>query len=164
MKKYLISACALALIFSCHSNQPEKEQAVTDTINSAKTTDTVNAYKDTHYFWFADFAGKKGFTMVRNRPIPADSLTTDHIIQSLNDLYPEIKLSFVGISNDSMFLNIDKSNYLTNSSGSSGAEAYLAEATYNLTEIKGISFVHFNFKKGNHASPGTYSRTDFVHD
>lgn len=164
MKKYFISIWVIAVIFSCHSNQSENEHLVVDSVKTVKTTDTADINKDTHYFWFADFAGKKGFTMVRNRPIPVDSLTANDIIQALNDLYPEIKLSFVAISNDSMFLTINNSNYLTNSTGSSGAEAYLAEATYNLTEIKGISFVHFNFKKGNHASPGTYSRTDFVHD
>jgi hypothetical protein len=151
-------------IFSCHSNQPENDQVVIDTVKTVTTADTANINKDTHYFWFADFTGKKGFTMVRNRPIPVDSLTAGQIIQSLNELYPEIRLSFVAVSNDSIFLHINNSNYLTNNTGSSGAEAYLAEVTYNLTELKGISFVHVDFKRGNHATPGTYSRTDFVHE
>ena len=47
--------------------------------------------------------------------------------------------------------------------GSSGSQAYLAEVTYNLTELNGINFVQIRFKEGIHASPDTYKRTDFVH-
>ncbi len=45
--------------------------------------------------------------------------------------------------------------------GSSGAETYLAEVTFNLTEINGINFIDIQFPEGDHASPGIYSRTDF---
>jgi hypothetical protein len=46
--------------------------------------------------------------------------------------------------------------------GTHGASAYLAEVIYNLTEITGVDFVNFRFNEGEHAAPGTYSRTDFV--
>ncbi|MDN3656657.1 hypothetical protein QWZ08_13515 [Ferruginibacter paludis] len=165
MKKYAVFILyLLPVIFSCHSKESEKNQPVADTISTVVTTDTANIYKDTHYFWFADFSGKKGFTMVRNRPIPADSLTAEHIIQSFNEIYPEMKLSLNKVSNDSIFIKVGNANYLTSQTGSSGAEAYMAEVTYNLTELKGINFVHFSFQKGEHASPGTYSRTDFIHE
>ena len=164
MKKYAVFILLLPVIFSCNSNESGKKQPVADTSASVVTTDTANVYKDVHYFWFADFSGKKGFTMVRNRPLPADSLTAEHIIQEFNDIYPEIKLSLNKVSSDSIFIQVGNARYLTSQTGSSGAEAYMAEVTYNLTELKGINFVHFNFKKGDHASPGTYSRTDFVHE
>jgi hypothetical protein len=164
MKKYAVFIYSLLIIFSCRSKEPEKNQPAIDTTANAAITDTANVYKDTHYFWFADFSGKKGFTMVRNRPIPADSLTAEHMIQSFNEMYPEMKLSLSKVSNDSIFIKVGNAHYLTSQTGSSGAEAYMAEVTYNLTELKGINFVHFNFQKGEHASPGTYSRTDFVHE
>jgi hypothetical protein len=164
MKKYAVFIFLLPVVFSCHSNESEKKQPVVDTSASVVTTDTARVYKDTHYFWFADFSGKKGFTIVRNRPIPADSLTAEHIIQAFNEIYPEMKLGLNRVSNDSIFIQIGNAKYLTSQTGSSGAEAYMAEVTYNLTELKGINFVHFNFKKGEHASPGTYARTDFVHE
>jgi hypothetical protein len=164
MKKYFTLIFLLPLIFSCHSNDAVKKQVVADTITALVKSDTASINKDTHYFWEADFSGKKGFAMVKSRPMPTDSLTADLLLQSLNETYPDILLSMDKISGDSIFIKIGKSNYLTNQSGSSGAEAYMAEVTYNLTEIKGINFVHFNFKKGNHAQPGTYSRTDFVHE
>ena len=163
MKKYAVSILLLPLIFSCHTKQADKDHSTVDTTKIIVSTDTTVINKDTHYFWSSDFDPKKGMVMIRNRSIPADSLTAENIIQTLNQIYPEIKLSVTKVSNDSIFIKINNSKYLTNQSGSSGAEAYLAEVTYNLTELKGISFVHFNFKEGDHASPGTYSRTDFVH-
>ena len=165
MKKYAAFMFLLPVIFSCHSNESEKKQPVViDSTTNVVTADTANVYKDTHYFWFADFSGKKGFTMVRNRPIPADSLTAEHIIQAFNEIYPEMKLSLNKVSSDSIFIQVGNAHYLTSQTGSSGAEAYMAEVTYNLTELKGVNFVHFNFKKGDHASPGTYSRIDFVEE
>jgi hypothetical protein len=163
MKKYAVSILLFPLIFSCNTKQADKDHLSVDTIKSIVSTDTTSVYKDTHYFWSSDFDPKKGMMMIRSRPIPADSLTAGNIIQTLNQMYPEIKLSVTKVSNDSIFIKIKNSKYLTNQSGSSGAEAYLAEVTYNLTELKGINFVYFNFKEGNHAAPGTYSRTDFLH-
>ena len=85
------------------------------------------------------------------------------MINMINEIYPEIKLSFIERSNDSIFLRIFDNSYLTRQMGTGGAEAYLAEVTYNLTELNGINFVQIRFKESGHASPGTYSRTDFVH-
>ncbi len=100
--------------------------------------------------------------MIRTTPVRKDLLTAASMISMLNDLYPEIRLSFIKLSNDSIFVRIIKSTYLTQQLGSSGAEAYLAEGTYNLTELTGVNFVQIRFKEGGHVSPGTYSRTDFV--
>ena len=164
MKKYFAPVLLLPLIFSCHQGKTDTEITPPDTTKASVKTDTVDTYKDTHYFWAADFSGKTGFAMIRSRPIPADSLSAEKILQTLNETYPDIKLSFVRMSGDSLFIKTADGNYLANQSGSTGAESYLAEVTYNLTEIKGVNFVHIAFLKGNHASPGTYSRTDFVHE
>ena len=147
---------------SCNTKQPEKPIPTVDTTGFVITKDTAAKIADSHYFWSTDLDPKKGLVMVKNRPLPADSLTATTMIQMLNELYPDIKLSFLRISNDSIFITIKKSDYLTKQIGSSGAEAYLAEVTYNLTELKGVNFVDIRFKEGDHASPGTYSRTDFV--
>jgi len=80
----------------------------------------------------------------------------------LNDTYPEIILHFTKTSNDTLFVKISNSTFLTQQMGSSGPEVYLADVTYNLTEISGINYVAIIFKAGDHASPGVYSRTDFV--
>lgn len=164
MKKFFLFVTLILLLVSCHTKQADKEVTTTKDTTAVinKPDTTTNRISDTHYFWSSDIDPKKGLVMIRNRPISTDSLTAPNMIQIMNDLYPDIHLNFKKISNDSIFITIPKSNYLTQQIGSSGADAYIAELTYNLTEIKGINFVDIRFKQGDHASPGTYSRTDFV--
>jgi hypothetical protein len=151
-------------LFACNTKKADKEVSTLDTTTVVNKQDSaVNTITDSHYFWSTDIDPKKGLVMIKTRPIAADSLTAPSIIQLMNDLYPDIHLVFKKTSNDSIFISIPKSTYLTEQTGSSGADAYLAELTYNLTEIKGINFIDVRFKKGDHAEPGTYSRTDFVH-
>lgn len=162
MKHGAILLSVFVLLFSCNPKQADKEVTGKDTAAAIIPVDTGNVITDSHYFWSADLDPKKGLVMIKTRPVPTDSLTSANIIQMMNETYPEIPLQFIKISNDSIFVRINKSNYLTQQMGSSGAEAYLAEATYNLTEIKDINFVVMLFKEGDHASPGVYNRTDFV--
>ena len=124
-------------------------------------SDTAKIKKDSHYFWSSEFDSKE-LLMTRVRPLPDDSLTAANILQLMNDLYPEIIVKFDKLSNDTLFVNIPNSSYLTQQTGSSGPEVYFAELTYNLTELKNINYVNIKFKKGDHASPGTFTRTDFA--
>jgi len=162
MKKLPFLFFLIIVVLSCNTNQPEKDVVTVDTTVAVSTTDTANINRDSHYFWSSDADSPKGLVMIKSRPLPTDSLTQTNIVQLLNEAYPEIPLSFIKVSNDSIFLKIKKSSYLTEQLGSSVADAYIAEVTYNLTELKGINFVDIRFKEGDHASPGTYSRTDFV--
>ena len=161
MKRCSFLIVIILVIISCNTKKPGKSGPQVD---SAIVThiDTANSSTDTHYFWSSEWSTKKGLLMKKTTPITEDSLTPFGLIQKLNNLYPEIRLGFIKISNDSIFVAIKKSKYLTQQMGSSGAEAYLAEVTYNLTELKDINFVDMRFTEGDHASPGTYTRTDFV--
>ena len=164
MKKY---ACAILLITSiaaCNTRKPDAEAVSTDSLNKITRVDSATQIIDAHYFWEADQDSPKGLMMKKSRPISPDSLTTNSLLQVLNNLHPNVELSYVTTSGDTVFVKINKSKYLTQRMGSSGAEAYLAEVTYNLTELTGINFVDINFKMGDHAEPGTYSKTDFVMD
>ena len=163
MKKNFLWLTLIVIPISCNTKQPDKTDVTIDTTVITAKPDTTNITLDSHYFWTSDIDPKKGLVMIKNRPIAADSLTATNILQLMNELYPDIHLVLKKISNDSIFISIPKSTYLTEQTGSSGADAYLAELTYNLTEIKGINFVDVRFKKGDHAEPGTYARTDFVH-
>jgi hypothetical protein len=51
---------------------------------------------------------------------------------------------------------------LTLRSGSFGAAAYLADATFTMTSLDGIDRVNLDFPDGDHASPGFYSRASFL--
>jgi len=70
-------------------------------------------------------------------------------------------MSRTKISNDTIFVSIPNSTYLTQQTGSSGPEGYIAELTYNLTETKNVNYVALQFKKGDHAEAGTFSRSSF---
>ncbi|MEJ7780878.1 MAG: hypothetical protein WKF68_14955 [Daejeonella sp.] len=103
--------------------------------------------------------------MMEIRKDPASDMTNlgpKDIIDALNLKHPQIKLSWVQQTGTKAFIKIDDASYLTQRSGTQGAQAYLAEVTYSLTELKGISAVDFSFEEGDHAVPGTYTRDDFV--
>lgn len=89
------------------------------------------------------------------------NLTELDIIDALNLKYPQIKLEWVKKEGSKAFVKIEDASFLTMQSGTEGARAYLAEVTFSLTEIKGITEVNFSFKEGDHARPGDYSREDF---
>jgi hypothetical protein len=161
MKSSLFLMMSVFVLISCNNKQSEKDEKK-DTIAVSVKPDTANVKTDSHYFWASELDPKMGLVMKRTNPVSTDSLTVQNMIQFLNRQYPEIFLDFEKVTNDSIFVKIIKSNYLTRQMGSSGAEAYMAEVTYNLTEIKGINCVFFRFKEGDHASPGVYTRTDFV--
>lgn len=159
MKK-IIPAIFILGIFSCNNNKTDKEATVDSTTVIVKDSSAVST--DTHYFWEVDETDPKGMAMKKSRPASSDSLNSESIITMINTTYPDLKLSVKNTSGDTIFLDLDNSKYLTQKMGSTGAESYLGELVYNLTEIKGIDFVSIDFKKGDHAQPGTYSRTDFA--
>ena len=160
MKNYYLLFVLIAVLISCNTKESEKKANHIDSTTTADG-DTSAVKKDSHYFWSSNF-DNKGLVMVRTRPLPDDSLTTTNIIQLMNDIYPEIKVEFNRISNDTICINIPNSTYLTEQAGSSGPEVYFAELTYNLTELKNINYVDIKFRKGDHASPGTFTRTYFL--
>ena len=163
MKKILLYVLVAFMATSCNNNDTDDGKTTPEIVAPETKPDSTAAISDAHYFWESDLHPTQGLTMVKTRPIPADSLNANSVIEMLNGLYPENKIEFLKISGDSIFIKLPKSNYLTRQMGSSGAESWLAEVTYNLTELSNIDYVDIRFKEGDHASPGTYSRTDFVH-
>jgi hypothetical protein len=84
------------------------------------------------------------------------------IIRVLNQKYSGIKLDLVKFDPQMVTVKIDNATKLTQTMGSAGAEAYLAEVTYSLTELPGIKKVEIDFQEGDHAMPGIYQRQDFA--
>ena len=89
------------------------------------------------------------------------NLGPNDIIDAINYKYPQIKLEWVKQEGNKAFVKIADARYLTSGSGTEGANAYMAEVTFSLTELKGINEVNFNFIEGDHARPGAYTREDF---
>lgn len=144
---------------SCNSGKQEATPQDSASVVPADSSAVV--ISDAHYFWEADLSGK-ALEMKKARVLPADSLHTEAILGMLNTEYPELKLALLRSAGDTVFVQVGNSAYLTQRLGSTGAEAVLAELTYNLTEAAGIHNVHLSFKRGDHATPGTYARTDFI--
>lgn len=158
----------IPIIFTCivflackQKKVEETKPEVNDSSYATARADSLSK-ADTHYLWEPAFDKKtKKMVMRKVRPIPVDSLTKENLIAVLNDEYADIKVRFVKISGDTIFIKAGGGAYLSKQMGSSGSEIYMAEVTYNLTELPNINYVHFDFKPGDHAIPGTYSRTDF---
>ena len=94
----------------------------------------------------------------KNPAFDRELLTIDALTQALRTNYPEIELEVERVSNDTLFVQLVDARYLTQQMGSSGALAYIMEATYAYTELPGIEVVNFDFAEGDHAIPGNYTR------
>lgn len=154
-------------IISCGNNKTVPIPAPkvdTQQIKSRDTTSTVPLPEATQftntslYVWQLDFDHK---TKKINPNFKKQLLNVDTIIKGLNELYPNIKIEKVKIGHDTLYTEINNSQYLTEQLGSSGAEFYLAEAVTNLTSVKGVKYVNIHFNEGSHASPGVWSLHDF---
>jgi hypothetical protein len=158
MKYFLLFACLLA-VASCNTKQ-SNEKAAPDAMPATAEADTATTKNEAHFFWFSEYE-PKGLIMIKTRQLPEDSVSNENIIKLMNEMYPEIKVQLDKVSNDTVFVSIPNSTYLTQQTGSSGPESYIAELTYNLTETKNVNYVSLQFKKGDHAQPGTFSRANF---
>ena len=99
--------------------------------------------------------------MQKSDMVKIEDLDINNVAEAINRKYSEIHIASQSQSNDTVFVNIPNATYLTQQSGNMGSEIYMAETTYSFTEIPGVKFVKFNFKEGDHATPGTFKREDF---
>lgn len=114
------------------------------------------------FAWEAGLDDSTGrLQMLKKEGAGPDSISAAAVINFLNAKYPNVQLVFSGLSGDTMHLKIPEAMYLTQQMGSTGPTLYFADAVYNLTEIPGVKYVHFDFEEGDHASPGTMNRESF---
>lgn len=145
--------CSVLLVFSCNNSEPAAED---DIIVEEES------FPGDKLIWVADYDTlKQEFFLKKQRTVDADTLTVEPLINGINEGWENVKLVFNKISNDTLFVSIPESDFLTRQMGSAGAESYIATTTYSLTELKNIKLVSYNFEAGDHLSPGVYSRKDF---
>lgn len=156
--KYGLVSLSLVLLFACNnSNEKPGNELPEDSV-------VVDEYlsPEERPIWVAAYDTAKGeFFMKQQRIVNADTLKIENVIADINGAWENIKLVYQKMSNDTLYLTIPESDYLTQRMGSTGAGGYMAAATYSLTEIKGVKFVHYDFEEGDHLSPGTFKRDDF---
>lgn len=151
----------LFLFLSCTNNRSERNNIPQDTTNKINANDYTEQFDD--LIWSSDFDTIKGdFVLRQHRKINSDTLTPEKLIKEINIVWSEIHLVFRKISHDTLYVAIPDSYYLTQSIGSTGASNYMSSTTYNLTELKGIKYVNYDFEEGDHLSPGTVTRDDYT--
>jgi len=152
MKKLLPGFILSVLVISCGNNKSDQPAADEDS----------TGLLENRLVWQAALNDSTGLLEMKQvRSETTDSLSIQSVIESANQTNPEIVLSFVKTSNDTVYLKIADAHFLTQQMGSTGPTMYLASLIYNLTEIPNIKYVNLDFEEGDHAQPGTYNRDTF---
>lgn len=162
--KLILMAFICCLAWSCHSNENENisNEEVTDSTAAPdmKADSSMTVINRTMIWTVDDENAEKEKLKAPENAIP-DSFSVVHVIQLLNENFPGIRMELVKVSNDTAYVKIPDNKRLTQEIGNTGAENYLASATFTLTEIKNIKYVNIALEPGDHAEPGVYSRKDF---
>ena len=159
MKTLFTCFMAILLLTNCRNEKSEEQQNV-QAENPAPVVSEAEKTLDVP--WIAVFNDSTQLLEIKKNPLAhPEKLNEQDIIDALNLKFPEIKLEQVSRNGNIAIVQIKNANYLTEEMGSTGAQAYLAEATYSLTEIIGISAVDFRFIAGDHATPGILTRQSF---
>ena len=129
-----------------------------------------------HYIWRAEYDSQGAATLIRGKRIQDIRAEMNKLVSALNRSVEKSELSRANGDRDlselpritlrkteppTVTVEIMNDKYLSEAMGSSGAQDYLAMATFTLTESPGISSVEFVFEPGEHAMPGVYSRESF---
>lgn len=159
---------SLLFLWGCGGNNetnPENQtldSSLTDSASVFIPEDSAKAIVNLPSLWEIEFQEDGGKEKLK---APKDSvlstLTAAQLVQALNTSYPDVQLQFNTISHDTMYVSIPNSTYMSNQMGSTGAYNYMATAVFNLTELKNIQYIRFDFEEGSHAGPGVFSRSDF---
>jgi len=153
-----ISFIVVLLLTSCQSDSSKKSVEAMAVDSAAK----ADQGKTLVVPWEASLNDSTRMMEINRNPAAnMTNLNYLDLIDALNYKYPQIKLEWIKQEGDIIFLKIEEADYLTRESGTLGARAYLAELTFSLTELKGISKVNLSFKEGDHARPGVYERGEF---
>lgn len=166
MTKIKIIFCGFlfSLIFSCSSNESEQttQETVTDTVTAAPVSaDSTKTIINHSLIWSVVDSADKDKLRPPKQEAKLDTFSSTGLVALLNQNFPDIKIDFKKISHDTIYVKIPDSRKLANELGNTGADNYLAAATYTLTELKNIKYVNIDMEPGDHAEPGVYSRKDF---
>ncbi|MDQ6844870.1 MAG: hypothetical protein M3Z92_11025 [Bacteroidota bacterium] len=167
MIRHIYKWFILFALISCQSNSGKNNDVsdveVEDTVHDATSgEDSALMIKNQPNIWTAKMdTMSNSFKIYRPVNMRLDTLSGEKLVYLINNAWDSIHLDFIKSSHDTVYVSIPKSDYLIQRIGSTGAENYMATATFSLTEMKGIKYVNYKFTEGDHATPGVYSRDDF---
>jgi len=160
--KHLLLYLLVIITFASCQNEKSVEESSSDANIEEPAVTTKESEKTLDVPWIAVFNDSTQLLEIKKNPVAhPDNLNEQDIIDALNLKYPQIKIEPVSREGNKAIVKIANSVYLTQEMGSAGARAFLAEATYSLTEINGIESVDFRFEAGDHAMPGILTRRSF---
>jgi len=114
------------------------------------------------YYYVSDFDTTLNCEYLkRGKMLDSMAKSVEELITILNMRQSKCKIQYVGITGDTLKIKILDDEYLTEQMGTDGADCYMAETIYTLTENYLFHFVRFQMDYGSHASPGVYSRKDY---
>lgn len=112
--------------------------------------------------WYLDFGTPTSIGTINRSPcLDTIPKTHERLLREINISFPTVRLSFLKTSNDTIYVKVINSPALTESMGTTGADSFLAIATFTLTEIKNIEYVYFEIEDGSHAQKGVQTRESF---
>jgi len=124
---------------------------------------TIDTNRIADYYWKVDFDTILNREyLIRGSMIDSISKSPNELIDILNKRPSKCKIEYIETTGDTLKIKILDDNFLTEQMGTLGAECYMAETVFTLTEIDSIQFVKFEMDYGSHAGPGAYSRKDYV--
>lgn len=134
-------------------------------------------YTDERYTWNARVGARGGDTLVRGEKIDEIRHDAEKLVRAFNrsGRDPETfrtaenekplgppKLKLLDVEKGIVTVAVINARYLTQRMGTTGADAFMAAATFTLTEHDSADAVRFVFPEGDHAMPGVYSRETFT--
>lgn len=115
------------------------------------------------FYWKSDYDTviNKEF-LIKGKLIDSLGQSPNELIEILNKRNQKPKIKYINNQSDTIKIQIINDEFLTEQMGTTGAYCYLGETVFTLTENNLIRFVKIEMDSGSHASPGVYSRADFV--
>lgn len=122
----------------------------------------INSENLSNFYWVTEYDSltNKEF-LVKGNLLDSIGQSPNDLILILNKRKSDAKVQFVNITNDTLKIKIINDEILTERMGSTGAECFLAETVFTLTENEKIKFINIEMEYGSHAGPGIYNRQSF---
>lgn len=158
MKRVFPLLLILSVLVSCmRDNKSEDNQEELDTSASIQQTESLPSHTP---LWTYQIDTD---SLIQSTTLDSTETDIPHLLSILNAQFQDqVRLDIDHQSLDTVYIHIDSAQHFTQQMGTAGAHAILEVSTYTLTENSTVKYVHFSFQEGDHASPGTYSRSYFA--
>ncbi|HEY9113258.1 MAG TPA: hypothetical protein VIN10_01075 [Bacteroidales bacterium] len=132
-------------------------------LNECEEYYQINNDNLSNFYWKSDYDSVNNKEiLIKGRLVDSLGQSPNELIEVLNKRNQQPQIKYIDIQSDTIKIQIINDEFLTEQMGTSGAYCYLGETVFTLTEFDLIRFVQIEMDSGSHASPGIYSRNDFL--